>query len=167
MRPNPVVLLPPDPLWPELAEQEAARLGQIIAPARVHHIGSTSIPGIWAKPILDLLPEVDSLTRLDGLQSALESAGYEWMGEFGLAGRRLLLRHEKGKRVANIHCYQVGDVSIRRHLAFRDLLRARPELARQYQELKLRCAECHPDNVQDYNDCKNDWIKRVEREALS
>jgi len=164
----PVVLVPPDPDWANLARRLAADLKQLLGPncEEVHHIGSTSIPGIWAKPIVDLLPVVSRLEALDAMQPQVEAAGYQWYGEYGLEGRRLLLWHEGPRRVANIHCYQAGAPGLRRHLAFRDYLRSRPELAREYEQLKLHCSCLHIDDVQAYNDCKNDWIRRMEEEAL-
>ncbi len=164
---NAVTLVPPNPDWPRQAQEQAERLGQLLGPnlVRVHHIGSTSIAGIWAKPILDLLPEVASLKELDLLQAKLEGEGYQWLGEFGLPDRRLLLVHQGPKRVANIHCYPLGHGEVLRHLAFRDYLRAHPELAQEYEKVKRACSQLHQE-VMAYNQCKDAWIKRTEAEAM-
>jgi GrpB-like predicted nucleotidyltransferase (UPF0157 family) len=134
----------------------------------VHHIGSTSIPGIMAKPIIDLLPVVSDLGHLDLSMPRVNSLGYDCLGEFGLPGRRYCRRNEPttGKRAYQLHFYAHGSPEIDRHLAFPAYLRAHPEVATEYQAEKVRAAALHPDNTLDYNDAKNGWIKRVERDAL-
>jgi GrpB-like predicted nucleotidyltransferase (UPF0157 family) len=71
-----------------------------------------------------------------------------------------------GKRAFQLHCYAQGSPEIDRHLAFADYLRAHPTIAKDYEAEKIRAAALHPGNVLDYNDAKNDWIKRTERDAL-
>lgn len=165
-----VILVPPRADWAELAQRESqmfvALLGETLV--RIHHVGSTSIPGIWAKPIIDLIPEVRDVAELDQRRELIEQSGYEFWGEYGLPGRRLCLRAGPGKgRVANIHCYPTGSPEIARHLAFRDYLRAFPDVAHAYQVEKLRARELHPTDVHAYNDEKNPWIRRTELEALT
>ena len=166
----PVELVPYSPLWLEMAKEESARLrgalGDVLV--TVHHIGSTSIPGILAKPIIDLIPVAVSLEALDSAQGQLETLGYRWFGEFGLPGRRYCWRKDPdtGKRAVQLHCYARGWPEIDRHLAFADYLRAHPAIAREYEAEKVRAAALHPDNTLDYNAAKNDWIKKTEADAL-
>ncbi|MFD1034913.1 GrpB family protein [Sphingomonas hankookensis] len=142
----------------------------IRAPYRlmVHHIGSTSIPGIPAKPMLDLLGVAATEDDLDGITSGLERLGYVARGAFGLPGRRYFIRDgdDSGERLVNLHCWVAGDPAIDRHLAFRDHLRSDPDLARDYAALKVRCAADNPDDLGGYCDCKDAWIKRVEADAV-
>jgi GrpB-like predicted nucleotidyltransferase (UPF0157 family) len=152
-----------------LAEAEADRFAQALGGqlVTIHAIGSTSIAGIWAKPILDLMPEVVSLEALDARRSQIEALGFEYWGEYGLPGRRFCPRHRDGIRRANVHCYASGHPDLIRHLNFRDYLRAHPEVALAYQAEKLRCRDLCPNDVQAYTDCKSDWIRATERAALA
>ncbi len=166
---EPVQLVPHDPGWEGEARLEGERFGALLGDnlIAVHHIGSTSIPGIEAKPVLDLAPEVKDVSQLDALQSELEAHGYEYWGEYGLPGRRFCPLHRDGVRIANIHCYGTGTPELKRHLAFRDYLRAHPEVAREYEAVKQRARDLHPLDVFAYNDEKNPWIRRVELQAIA
>jgi GrpB-like predicted nucleotidyltransferase (UPF0157 family) len=165
-----VKLEPHDPRWAIAADAEKRRLLTASSSLEdVHHIGSTAIPGICAKPIIDLLGVALSLPHLDEEKPVLEALGYAWHGEYGLSGRRYCTLTDTltGKRRVQLHCYAPGDAAIRRHLAFRDHLRASPELAAAYQEEKVRCASLNPNDSHAYTDCKSHWIQRVEAEALA
>lgn len=165
-----VELMPHDPRWAEMAEAEAtllfAALGGLLL--EVHHIGSTSIPGIRAKPVLDLIPVVGSHSELDQQQAELLRIGYEYWGEFGLKGRRYCSKDDPqtGRRLVQLHCYVVGSPEISRHLAFLDYLRANPSLAQAYDLEKARRPSQHPEDSHAYGDCKDAWIRRIEAEAL-
>lgn len=166
----PVELVPHSPQWAEMARDETARLRDALGSVlvTVHHIGSTSIPGIMAKPIIDLIPVAVGLDALDAAQPKLEALGYRWFGEFGLPGRRYCWRKDPmtGKRAVQLHCYAKGWPEIDRHLAFADYLRAHPAIAKDYEAEKVRAAALHPDNTLDYNAAKDGWIKRTEADAL-
>ncbi|WP_461043535.1 GrpB family protein [Spirosoma harenae] len=159
------------PQWSLLAKAEsrllADALGNLLI--TVHHIGSTAIPTIGAKPIVDLIPVVRNLEEFDQHRTTLEALGYQWRGAYGLAGRRYCTKVDVATRRKSIHlhCYQVGSFEIERHLAFRDYLLARPDLAHSYYQEKARCQRLHGQDSQAYSQCKSEWIKRVEGEAIA
>ena len=108
--PIPVVLAPYDPRWPELAAQHSERLLQsgsdVIA---VHHIGSTSVPELAAKPIIDLMPVVGDEAALDLCRIAVERLGYAWHGAYGIEGRRYCtLTDSAGARIAQLHIFEAN-----------------------------------------------------------
>lgn len=168
--PIPVHLLPHDPAWRVRAEVEAGRLRTQLGPGllTVHHVGSTAVPGLVAKPILDLLPVFDSEAAMEAARTGLEVLGYRWWGELGLAGRRYctLDDPESGMRCIQLHCYVEGAADITRHVAFRDYLRASPVVMQAYAEEKRRCQMLHPLDSHAYGDCKGGWVQRTEAEAL-
>ena len=163
-----VEVVPHDPLWRDAFEAEArlvaAALGENVV--AVHHIGSTAIPDIYAKPVVDLLVEVRDITEVDGRGSEMESLGYEVMGEYGIPGRRYFRKeNQAGIRTHHIHVFEAGSAEAERHLAFRDYMRAHPVDARRYSELKRKLAEEHPQSMDGYMDGKDGFIKEIDRRA--
>ena len=156
------------PAWPEAFHQEAERLKSLLGDEliSVHHIGSTSVPGLAAKPIIDLLPLVRTIETLDDLTPMLEHAGYQAWGEYGLVGRRYFTKDRGAYRTHNIHIYQVDNPDIDRHLAFCAYLRNHAQLCDEYAALKREVYARHPSDIAAYNDGKNAWIKAVEAVAL-
>jgi GrpB-like predicted nucleotidyltransferase (UPF0157 family) len=133
----------------------------------VHHIGSTAVPGLAAKPIIDLMPLVTKLPDLDQERWRVEALGYNWHGEFGIPGRRYCtLSDEKALRIVQLHFFKGDSPEVQRHIAFRDYLRAHPETARAYENEKRRARDLHPDDSHAYNDEKAAWIRGVTAQAL-
>ena len=168
LQPIPVILTAYNPEWPRIAATYAERL-QVLGPSlvTVHHIGSTSVPGLIAKPIIDLMPVVDSLTNLDEHRQQVEALGYKWHGEFGISGRRYCTLVEgAGIRVAQLHFFKTDSPHVERHIAFRDYLRAHPDEANGYAIEKRRAQSLHPANSYAYADEKAKWIRDAETKAL-
>lgn len=157
-----VELLPYSPGWKQAAQAESLRLVQALANniVAIHHIGSTAVPGIHAKPIVDLLPVVRSVSKLDEQQAVLKQLGYQYWGEYGIAGRRYCTLDEAatGARKFQLNCFEVDSPQIERHLAFRDYLRANPAKAQEYDAEKHRCRALHPDDSHAYSAAKAEWI---------
>jgi GrpB-like predicted nucleotidyltransferase (UPF0157 family) len=154
-----------------MTREEIARISPAFGKnlVAIHHVGSTAIPGICAKPILDLMPEVAALADLDTARPALENLGYRWWGEYGIPGRRYCTLDESsnGRRLVQLHCFQAGHAEIERHLAFRDYLRAHSDEALAYDREKRRCRDLHPDDSHAYTDAKAAWINSLLPQALA
>jgi GrpB-like predicted nucleotidyltransferase (UPF0157 family) len=163
-----IEVVPHNPRWRDAFEAEAEEVaaalgGNVVA---VHHIGSTAIPNIHAKPVIDLLVEVRDVAEVDGRSPAMESLGYEAMGEYGIPGRRFFRKDSReGVRTHNVHAFEAGSSEVERHLAFRDYMIAHPSEAQSYGELKRRLAEEHPQSPEGYMDGKDGFIREVDRRA--
>lgn len=163
-------VVPYDELWPARYEAEAKRIREAVGDivVQVHHIGSTAVPGLSAKPIIDMLVEVSGLAELDSRTPVLESLGYEAKGEHGIPGRRYFRRHDaSGVRTHQVHAFDVRSLQADRHLAFRDYLIAHPQVAQAYGELKRQLAERFPTDKYAYMDGKDSFVKHYESEALA
>jgi GrpB-like predicted nucleotidyltransferase (UPF0157 family) len=168
---TPVELVPHRPEWADMARAESVRLRDAIGTdivVEIHHIGSTSIPGICTKPTIDLMPLVTTLAELDRREQSVRALGYEWLGEFGIPGRRFLtlMGGEPRKRLFNVHCFESSLHDVDRHLAFRDHMRAHPERAKAYEAEKFRARDLQPHDTLAYSREKGPWIVAAEREAL-
>lgn len=157
-----------NPHWAEEFARESAAvaggLGNILI--AIHHIGSTAIPGIRAKPVIDMLAVATDVTLLDKTVTRMEALGYEALGEFGIAGRRYFRKgNHGGQRTHQLHAFQVGSPQIARHLAFRDFLRVHPDYAKEYEALKQRLAESYPNDLASYTDGKDSFIQDIDARA--
>ncbi|XGV97231.1 MAG: GrpB family protein [Leptolyngbya sp. BL-A-14] len=156
-----------NPLWQADFEAEAQLIQAALSnPVVIHHIGSTAIPGIYAKPIIDLLIEVNEIVQMDQDQVAMESLGYVSMGEFGIPGRRYFRKeNQQGVRTHHVHAFAAGGSEVERHLAFRDYMRAHPEDAQAYSQLKRALAKQYPTSIDRYMDGKDGFIKAMDQKA--
>lgn len=163
-------VVPHDPAWAGLFEDEAAAIRAALGGSAlaIHHIGSTSISGILAKPVIDILVEVPSLAELDRVSPAMTDFGYQAMGAFGIPGRRYFRKDDAdGARTHHVHAFGAGTPHVVRHLAFRDFLRARPDVARAYSDLKGMLVAQPGMTREGYMDGKDPFIQRTESEAIA
>ena len=163
-----VEVVPHNPNWFSAFENEskqvAVTLGHNIV--AIHHIGSTAIPTIYAKPIIDLLIEVKEIARVDERNSAMQVLGYEIMDEFGISGRRFFRKdNEAGIRTHHIHAFEISSAQVERHLTFRNYMIANAEDAQKYSELKQELARKYPNNIEAYMDGKDEFIKEMDKKA--
>lgn len=149
--------------WPEMFSSEAELIKQALGKncIAIHHIGSTSVPGLSAKPIIDMLPVVRNIREVDKAIKAMESLGYEAKGEYGIAFRRYF---QKGKdvRTHNVHIYQENDPEISRYLKFRDWMCAHPDDAQNYAKLKEELAEKYPQDILHYCNGKDAFVAIID-----
>jgi len=156
-----------DPSWPGVFGAERDILLQTIGhvDVEIYHIGSTAVPGLAAKQIIDILIEVTDLKALDELNSEMQAIGYRPKGEFGIPNRRYF---QKGgdNRSHHIHAFARGDFNVTRHIAFRDYLRDHLEVAKEYGQLKKDVAKTCDNDSGRYCDGKDSYIKRIEAIAV-
>jgi GrpB-like predicted nucleotidyltransferase (UPF0157 family) len=164
-----VALVPYDPQWPSLFEIERERLVRLFPTQvlEVQHFGSTAIPGMPAKPIIDLLAGVDSMAVADSLVEPLLNSGYTTSPEFNatLIDRRWLMRWANGRRTHHLHIVVLGDPEWRRRLRFRDMLRSRKELAHRYALLKQELVAKYTIDREAYTRAKAEFVFSVVGEA--
>jgi GrpB-like predicted nucleotidyltransferase (UPF0157 family) len=157
-----------DPRWPESFRAEADRLAAAIAraglaPLAFEHIGSTAVPRLSAKPILDLMAGYPLSTNWPFYMDVCVAAGYEHRGPQGVAGRELLVLGTEEARTHHLSLVQAGGTLWNEYLAFRDRLRAEPELASAYAALKLDLAARHAGDRGAYTAGKAAFIAQVLR----
>lgn len=141
-------VVPYNPKWPEMFASEAELIKQALGNncLTIHHIGSTSVPGLSAKPLIDILPVVRDIQEVDKATKSMEVLGYEAKGEHGIAFRRFFHKR-KDARTHNVHIYQEGDPEISRYLKFRDWMRTHPDDAESYAKLKKELAAKFPEDI--------------------
>ncbi len=158
-----------DPRWPARFEEEARRLGSVFGRnlVAIHHVGSTAVPGLPAKPTLDLLPVVRDIRLVDDAAAAMLRLGYEARGGSGISGRRYFVRELEGQRTHHVHVFEEGHPAVAEHLLFRDYLRAHPERARRYGALKVRLARRLAHDSRGYSEGKAPLVRELLQEALA
>ncbi|HEU4629768.1 MAG TPA: GrpB family protein [Gemmatimonadaceae bacterium] len=163
-----VRLAPHDPAWATLFAAEAARIGSALGtelPLDLEHVGSTAVPGLVAKPILDLLGGYPPGAPVAPYVAALVRAGYVHRGEQGIPGREYFRRGEP--RAYHLHLVVRDGPLWREHLAFRDALRADAALRDAYAALKLELARRHARDREAYTEGKGAFVREVVAGALA
>lgn len=160
---NPVVIVDYNPLWPEQFETLRSRLANALdgLALTIEHVGSTAVPGLAAKPILDIDVLLKSADKLSHAIAALASIGYQHRGDLGILGREAFrapagdLRH---------HLYVCPDNrEYRRHITFRDHLRSHPGDANAYAALKQELALRFRNDREAYNNAKSNFVEGILR----
>jgi len=150
-------------------EAESIEIKKILGEncSAIYHIGSTSVPGLAAKPIIDIMPVVHDLQAVDRVSAVWEEIGYEYMGEFGIPGRRYL-RKGGDERTHQVHIFAENNShDIARHLAVRDYLRVHRDVCVRYAALKKALAKKYPYDIDGYCCGKEKFVQQSERDALA
>ena len=158
---GPVLLVESDPAWPATYAAEQSTITGALAEGAllVEHAGSTAVPGLVAKPVVDVVLVVADPTDERAYIPALTSAGYRLhLREPGWYQHRLL---RKDSPAVNLHVFGPGTDEVDRMLAFRDRLRTDPEARRRYEATKRELAARHWEHVQDYADAKSAVIAQI------
>ncbi|EJT49508.1 hypothetical protein A1Q2_07387 [Trichosporon asahii var. asahii CBS 8904] len=164
----PIQVVEYDPAWPEYFASLSAELATVLAglPVRIEHVGSTSVPGLWAKPVLDV-DIVTAPAHVPAVIAALAAAGYTHRGNLGIPGREAIAspsdvwhaaKHGGLKR--NIYVCADGCLALRNHLAVRDVLREREDVREEYAATKRRLGE-QTDDINVYVEGKSEVLGRI------
>ena len=160
-----------DDAWPAQFAEEAERLHELLGDlaVRVDHVGSTSVPGLAAKPVIDIQVSVAAIVPRAPIVDPLVAAGYRHSIDPIETEHEFLSRgYDDGyPRLVHVHVCEVGSAWERRHLAFRDALRADADTAAEYAALKRRLAAEHPHDIFTYVDGKTAFIRSIEERALA
>lgn len=146
--------------WPNIFNVEAEKIKTALGDnlVEIHHIGSTSVPGLAAKPIIDMIPVVTDIKAVDSCNDAMAQLGYDIKGEFGIPFRRFFK-----KDGFNIHVYRMGNPEIERHVKFRDWLTKHPHERENYQKLKMKLAEKHAYDIFSYCMGKEEFVSKIDK----
>lgn len=160
---EPICLVPPDPSWPAQFELERASLAEAIGgwvEGGIHHVGSTAVPGLEAKPIIDIMVGVRGLEASRGCFEPLADLGYLY-APYLPDEMHWFCKPDPARRTHHLHLVPNGSRRYRDELAFRDRLRADPRLAADYAALKHRLAERHRDDREAYTEGKTKFLQQV------
>ena len=162
---DPIEIAPYDPGWPERFREQAGRLRLALGSVAlgIDHVGSTAVPGLPAKPVIDIDVSVRALEPPDSYEVSLTQLGFV-LGAVD-AEQRFYREPEGEPRRTHIHVCEAGGDYERRHLLFRDYLRTHPEVAAEYAAMKRELAEKYRRDRDAYTDAKGPFIREVERRA--
>jgi GrpB-like predicted nucleotidyltransferase (UPF0157 family) len=162
-----------DPGWPAMYEAEKKVILQAAGDwlVDIQHLGSTSVPGLAAKPVIDIVAAVTDLDDARNIVDPLAALGYDYVPEYEveMPMRRYFRKGRRGREGDKYHLHVVEPNSEfwNRHLAFRDYLRAHPEAAHEYAELKRRLADEHGTDVDAYTEAKSEFILGIQEKAAA
>ncbi|MGX8698982.1 MAG: GrpB family protein [bacterium] len=159
-----VVVLPYDEQWRQdflkIKAELTNTLGQLTI--GIEHVGSTSVQGLSAKPIIDIDVVIKDYTVLENVVSVLREIGYQHEGNLGIVGREAF-KYDGKEHLQKHHLYVCPEDSpeLKRHIAFRDYLRTHPDAVREYSHIKEEAAKQYPDDIERYIEYKSPFIEKI------
>ncbi|MFX1365572.1 MAG: GrpB family protein [Promethearchaeota archaeon] len=162
-----IKVVPHDPKWKKKFILEARIIKSIFNQEilAIYHIGSTAIPEISAKPIIDILVEVHNIDVIDDYNAKMIEQDYIPKGEFGIPRRRYFIKGSEEFRTFHVHVFEKGNPEITRHLNFRNYMIAHPKKAQEYSQLKEKLVREYPENINGYINGKDSFIKNIDKKA--
>ena len=162
-----VVVLPYDEQWKHDFLQIKAELTNVLGQLaiEIEHVGSTSVQGLSAKPIIDIDVVIKDYSGLENAISALGKIGYQHEGNLGIAGREAF-KYGGKEHLRKHHLYVCPEDSpeLKRHIEFRDYLKTHPDAVREYSRIKEEGAELYPDDIDRYIEHKSTFIEKINEE---
>ena len=168
MKTKQIVVVPYDKRWP--AEFERIRLELALALGEmvigIEHVGSTSVEGLWAKPVIDIDVIIEDYKCFPDIVGRLYAIGYQHEGNLGIAGREAFRYHDQpGFMKHHLYACPADSLELKRHLAFRDFLRAHPADAETYGAIKRQGAGLFPNDIDQYILYKGAFIEKIYQEC--
>ena len=164
---EPIRVVDYNPDWPGIYQVEKVKLEQALGPliVDIQHVGSTSIPGLAAKPIIDILVGIKEYPMPDAAVQAVVDLGYVYMGEYGIPRRHYF--HKGVPRSHHVHVIEMDNPEWDNFVLFRDYLRTHPQTLSDYEALKREMARKHEKDRVKYTESKSEFIKSVIEKARS
>lgn len=164
MKTKKVLVVPYNEEWPKEFEKIKAEIIQVLGQltVSVEHVGSTSVQGLWAKPVIDIDVVISDNKLLPFVINKLENIGYKYEGNIGIEGREAFCYENKPEYMLH-HLYVCPQNSkeLKRHLAFRDYLRMHFDAVQEYSKVKREGAALYPDNIEGYIQYKNSIVEKI------
>jgi GrpB-like predicted nucleotidyltransferase (UPF0157 family) len=160
---EPIALIPHDPAWSVRFQRERRLLERTIGSwvvGEIHHVGSTAVPGLDAKPVIDILAGVLDLEASRDCFQPLGEIGYLY-APYKSEEMHWFCKPHPSRREYHLHLVPANSARFRDELSFRDRLRAKPEIAREYAAVKHSLAACFPNDREAYTEAKSDFIAHV------
>lgn len=164
-----VEVVPYDPAWPAVFKGESKLIKSALGRncMAIFHIGSTAVPGMMAKPVIDILVAVKDLAQVDACAEKMADLGYEALGEYGIEGRRFF-RKGGQQPTHHVHIFEnTNQAEIQRHLAVVEYLSTHEKRREEYAELKTYLATAYPKDIDGYMEGKSYFLSQLEKEALN
>ncbi len=159
-----IEVVPHNPNWEQNFKDEAKKIKKIFEEIfiAIYHIGSTAIPKTKAKPVIDILVEVEDINKVDSYNRQMEELGYEALGEYGIPKRRFF-QEGGNNRTHHVHIFEKGSPQIKRHIDFRDYLISHPKVAGEYSRLKEKLAKKYRYDINKYWEGKDSFIRKIDK----